>query len=407
MQRVVGTTIHLQRRQGRGRRTLGVGRIGIRRQQLHPRERLHRCEELIEAQEQVGGRQQWTAAIAAQKVEARARVAPEALDRFRDVALQAHQGALRQIVGDDRGAIEEQREVVLDAGREHAVADVLVELAARGVALELLAEALPKMGARVLVRGKLACGQQPHLLDLVDGALRVDVEGANAVHFVVEEVDAVGQGAAHGEQVDQPAAEAELARGHDLRHVLVARQYQLLAQRLRRDGLALLEKEAVGREELDRRQAVQRRGHRHHDDVAGLVGDLVQRREPLGYQVLVRREAVVGQGLPVGQEVHAQLRREEADLLDQPLAVSGAGGEHGERLSGRGEPRQREGIAGSDEPANARALAGRGKREELHAEKRRHYRRLRTQDSGPRGQVSALVEHLVCGRRRLGANLQG
>jgi hypothetical protein len=58
--------------------------------------------------------------------------------------------------------------------------------------------------------------------------------------------------------------------------------------------------------------------------------------------------------------MHAQPGSEEAELLDQPLAVTRTGGEDCKRFSGRSKSRQRKGIAGSDEPADAAALAGRG-----------------------------------------------
>ena len=59
--------------------------------------------------------------------------------------------------------------------------------------------------------------------------------------------------------------------------------------------------------------------------------DPPQRRQPLGDQVLVRREGVVGQRLPVGEDGDAQRRREEGDLVGEALRVGGLGGEDRER----------------------------------------------------------------------------
>ena len=58
---------------------------------------------------------------------------------------------------------------------------------------------------------------------------------------------------------------------------------------------------------------------------------MMQRRQPFGDQVLVRREMVIGQGLPVRQQMHAQAGREERDLLDQPLRFQRIGGDHDQR----------------------------------------------------------------------------
>lgn len=45
----------------------------------------------------------------------------------------------------------------------------------------------------------------------------------------------------------------------------------------------------------------------------------------------MRREIVVGQRFPVGQESHAQFRGEPGDLVEQALRVTGGGGENGEQ----------------------------------------------------------------------------
>jgi hypothetical protein len=55
----------------------------------------------------------------------------------------------------------------------------------------------------------------------------------------------------------------------------------------------------------------------------------VQRRQPLGDQVLVRREAVVRQRFPVGQQTHAQFRGEPGDLFGQTLRIDGMGADDG------------------------------------------------------------------------------
>jgi hypothetical protein len=60
--------------------------------------------------------------------------------------------------------LEEQRQVVLDAGRRHAVADVLVDRRFGRVALEQFAPAAAEGGARGFVERELAAGQQAHFL---------------------------------------------------------------------------------------------------------------------------------------------------------------------------------------------------------------------------------------------------
>ena len=144
----------------------------------------------------------------------------------------------------------------------------------------------------------------------VDGALGVDVEGADRFDLVVEQVDAVGQRAAHREQVDQAAAYAEFAGRNDLRDVLIAGERELRAQAIDVERFALLEEKRERREIRRRREAVQRRRRRDDHHVAIAARHAVERRQPLRHQILMRREMVVGQRLPVGQDGDLERRRE-------------------------------------------------------------------------------------------------
>ncbi len=65
--------------------------------------------------------------------------------------------------------------------------------------------------------------------------------------LVAEEIEPVGQRGAHREQVDQSAADAEFAGRDDLRHVRVAGERELRAQRIDVELLALLQEERDAR----------------------------------------------------------------------------------------------------------------------------------------------------------------
>jgi len=65
---------------------------------------------------------------------------------------------LRQIVEQRRRLVEKQRQVVLDAGRRETVADVLVQLRLRRIALEALAEILRKRVIPVSSSGNSRAG---------------------------------------------------------------------------------------------------------------------------------------------------------------------------------------------------------------------------------------------------------
>ncbi len=250
-QRVLGAAIDRDVGQrGRQRRRIGAGRALLQHQ---PRQRLGGAEELLFVQEQLRGRQQRPFAVVPHEVVALLRIGPEAADRVVDRADIGQLRAGRQVVEQRRGRLEEQRQVVLDAGRRHAVADVLVDRRLARVALEHLAPAAAERGTRGLVERKLAAGQQAHFLDRVQAALRVRVERANGFDLVAEQVDPVGQRGAHREQVDQAAAHAVFAGPHHRADVLVAGQRELRLQRGLVEPFALLEEEGVGGQEGGRR----------------------------------------------------------------------------------------------------------------------------------------------------------
>ena len=330
-------------------------------------------EEVFGLEEQLFRRQDRPLAVRLQEAMALARVGPELPQRLVDLAVQRERRALAEVVEDRRGAVEEQRQVVLDAAARQPGADVLVQAHAGRIAFQLLAPARAKTSPRLVVHRELAAGQQPHLGHRVEAALRVGVEGADRVDLVAEQVDAVGHRRAHREQVDQPAAHRVFARRDDLAHVRVAGQRELGLQGRLVELLLLLEVEGVGGEKARRGEAHQRgrRRHQHDIDLARLLRlqDAPQRREPLGDQVLVRREGVVGQRLPVGKHGDAQPRREEGQLGFEPLGVGRLGGDDRGDLALRRlrlrEPGQQQRIGGAGR-AGQREAFSLGDRRELH-----------------------------------------
>ena len=128
-----------------------------------------------------------------------------------------------------------------------------------------------------------------------------------------------GQRAAHRKEIDQAAAHAELAGRNDLRHMLVAGERELRAQRRHIEPRPLLQEERERREIRRRREPVQCRRRRDHEHVALAARDAIERCEPLGDEVVVRREVIVGQRLPVGQERDPQARRKPRNLVGEPM----------------------------------------------------------------------------------------
>ena len=101
--------------------------------------------------------------------------------------------------------------------------------------------------------------------------------------------------------------------------MLVAAERELRAQRIDVELLALRQKERKCGEIRWRRETVECGRRRDEEHVALAARRVVERSQPLGHQILMRRKVIVGQSLPVGQRGNAQARREPCDLRSQPL----------------------------------------------------------------------------------------
>ena len=149
----------------------------------------------------------------------------------------------------------------------------------------------------------------------------VGIEGLDGFDLVTEQIEPQWQRGSHRKEIDQTAPNAELARLDHLRHMLVAGTHHLRAQPRLVQALATIEAEAVGGEERRWRQALADGVRRRQQDIcrAGLQG--CERRQSFADEVLMRRQCVVGQRLPVGQQSNPRFRCEPGDLLAQALRI--------------------------------------------------------------------------------------
>ena len=95
-------------------------------------------------------------------------------------------------------------------GRQ-AVADVLVDRAAAHVVIEGVMPPIAKATHAVRVKRHFPRRKDANGIDFGDGALAVGVECSQAVHFVVEKIDANWMRAPHRENVEQRAPRREFA----------------------------------------------------------------------------------------------------------------------------------------------------------------------------------------------------
>ncbi len=269
--------------------------------------------------------------------------------------MQHGDGVGGQVVEQGGDFVEEHRQVVLDPRGGNAGGHVAVHAFARWIAFEDFAKAAPETCAPGFVHRKFARGQQTDLVDLVKRALAVHIESTDRIDSLIEQFDPVGQGAAHGEEVDDPPAHTVLARGNDLGHMRVTGGQQLRLERFGVERLSGFKEERVGREVGRWAEPVERGRSRRDGDIKLAALDLVERGQPLGHQIVVWREIVVGQGLPVRQQEHPLVGRKPADLVDQALRIERGRADHHQRVRFRGIACDGQRVARAGKPAKAPA----------------------------------------------------
>jgi hypothetical protein len=144
--------------------------------------------------------------------------------------------------------------------------------------------------------------------------------------------------------------------------VVVAGQRELRLQPRFVELLLHAELEGVARQEGRRRHAVQGRAGRQQHHFGLALQDAPQGGQALADQVLVRGELVVGQGFPIGKQRAAQVRREEGDLVHQPLRIVGIGRDDGRQAAflefPLGQPGEQQRVGGTHRSWQGHAPAG-------------------------------------------------
>ena len=257
----------------------------------------------------------------------------------------------RHVVEQRGGLLEEERQVVLDAGMRDALADVLVDRAPPHVDIERAVPAVAKARDALGIQGDLPRGQHAYRLDPLGRALGVRVERPQGLDAVIEQVDAQRRPCAHGEDVHQRTPHRVLASfGHGA-GVAVAGPLEARALEGDLEALARAQRERVGVDEGGRREPLHERADGRDEHAPRDAPEVVQGGQPVRHDVLVRREAVVGQRLPVGERVDGHLAgRVEVDLVADALGALGvAGGVQHERVRLGGERRGPEAGAAAEE----------------------------------------------------------
>ena len=121
-----------------------------------------------------------------------------------------------------------------------------------------------------------------------------------------------------------------------------------------------------------RRQAVAEIGRCGQADAARRIGQAIEQAEPVGNDVFVRREVVVGQGFPVGEAEHLPAvvgRLEQRQLVRQAVELSrGVGDDQDGTVLVAGQIGQVGTVRAAADGADAAMIPGLDRAVELLAE---------------------------------------
>ena len=189
----------------------------------------------------VGRRQDGPLDVPGQALVTAVDLLPKALHGVFEAGLLQDQGVFRQMVeqaGQALRPVKEQRQIVLHPVRRDAGGDVLIDRAAPHIDVEGVMPVAAEAGDAVRIEGELLGRQQVNAPHPADGHLRLHIEVAQGVDFLVEQVDAQRMGQAHRVDVHQGAAHGELAPLADRLHRQIAGGQQAAALLMQVEALA-------------------------------------------------------------------------------------------------------------------------------------------------------------------------
>ena len=258
-------------------------------------------EQILDRNENFVRRQHGTLAVVTPVAKPVAGVLPERPGRVVDVFGQDHDRTGREVVDQGGGLTEEQRQVVLDARGPAALTDFPIDRAARRVALEAPSPRAPESRHRILGGRELAGGEELDAIDPARRALAVGIEDAQALDLVVEQVDAQRRIGTHRKEIEQRAPHRVLPMLHHLADTCIPGPVQTPAKGVDVEAVAPLDPEPVAVDEFSGGNPSHRRGGDGDQNPRCERWQPRKCFEPFRDDVLVRREEVVGQRLPVGK----------------------------------------------------------------------------------------------------------
>ena len=193
---------------------------------------------------------------------------PPRFQPFQGAVHQHDERIRRQVVRERHGRIEEQRQVVLDPGRQLGIGYVPVDRSAGRFAGHVFPESPPETSDIIGIEGKFPRRQDANLRYLVRAELGMRVEEPQILDFVIEKVDAHRAVDPGRIDIDERAPDREVSGVEYLLDVQVALTDESLPKRPHVKPVACLQHQRPAGDEVRRRQPVQQRLGVDDDDFA-------------------------------------------------------------------------------------------------------------------------------------------
>ena len=233
-----------------------------------------------------------------------------------------------QVVEEGRGFVVEKWQVVFEALRGLAVADLPVERAVGDFFAVVQAGVLAVADAASIGEVDFAARQDADVRVFFEGELAVHREGTDAVDVVIEPFEADGIRRVHRVEVDDAAACSIFAFAGDVDGVLVTRLFKAVDEVVAFEAVADAEMDAIAIKMGLRAEALAECGGAGNDNAAFTRRQFGKHAQALGDEVGMRGVLVVRQGFPVAEPVEVcGVIRPVFEVLVPVFGLAGIGGD--------------------------------------------------------------------------------
>lgn len=218
---------------------------------------------------------------------------------------------------------EEKRQVIFDAARRDAFADILVDAAATHVHIKGVVPALAKAGNASCVEGKLLGGQKLDAGYSVHRALSIRIERSQALDFIVQQIYADWVVETHRKDIHERATYRKLTMAGNGFYSQITRRSQPLSFGCDVEALAEFNRHAVAVDVGTRDHSLQERFYGHNEHRLMGIRQPLQGAQAFRNDVLMGRKSIVRQGFPVGKVQELNIAPVELEGRQPALCATG------------------------------------------------------------------------------------